>query len=128
MKIILIDIAIASIAVFTPIKPMLLVVGFLILIDLFTGILRSLKVREKITSTKLRRTIGKMLAYQLAIITGFVLEKYLIDGMVPVAKMVAAVIGITEFKSILENTEAITEKKIFKDIIEKFNGKREKDK
>ncbi len=69
-----------------------------------------------------------MLAYQLAIITGFVLEKYLIDGMVPVAKMVAAVIGITEFKSILENTEAITEKKIFKDIIEKFNGKREKDK
>ncbi len=115
--------SLAIVAVFTPIHAVLIVVGVLISADFFTGILRSIKIGNDITSKALSRTVTKMLAYQLAVITAFLLEKYLLDSAMPAAKIVASVIGITEFKSILENTEAITGKPVFKTLIEKLNSK-----
>jgi len=115
--------SLAIVAVFTPIHAVLIVVGVLISVDFFTGILRSLKIGNDITSKALSRTVTKMLAYQLAVITAFLLEKYLLDSAMPAAKIVASVIGITEFKSILENTEVITGKPVFKTIIDKLNSK-----
>lgn len=123
MKDTLLAIGLAITAILAPIQPMLITVGCLILADLVTGLIRAFKLDERITSKALSRSVYKMLAYQMTVITAFLLEKYLIDGALPAAKLVASIIGITEFKSLLENTEAITGKPVFKTIIEKLNSK-----
>jgi hypothetical protein len=113
---------IASTAALAPIKMVLITVGFLILVDLVTGIWAALKRKEKISSAVMRRTISKMLVYQLAIISGFMLETYILDGMLPVAKIVAGVIGMVEFKSILENSNKIVGGDIFKAVLTKLGS------
>ena len=113
---------IASTAALAPIKMVLVTVGFLILVDLVTGIWAALKRKEKISSAVMRRTISKMLVYQLAIISGFMLETYILDGVLPVAKIVAGVIGMVEFKSILENSNKIVGGDIFKAVLTKLGS------
>jgi len=92
---------IASLAALAPIKMVIITVGFLILADLLTGIWAAKSRGEKISSSIMRRTISKIVIYQLAVISGFMLEMHILDSLVPVAKIVAGVIGMVEFKSIL---------------------------
>jgi phage-related holin len=105
---------IAAFGVFAPIHAILLVAGILIFADLITGVWAA-KVRgEKITSAAFRRTVTKMFIYHGVLITGFLLEVYLLESMVPVAKLAGAAIGVTEFLSILENASRILGEDLFK--------------
>lgn len=113
---------VASLAVFAPIKMVMVTVGILILADLITGIWASIKRKEKVKSAAMRRTISKMLVYQLAVVCGFLLETYILDGVVPVTKIVAGAIGMVEFKSILENANSIVGGDIFKGILFKLGS------
>ena len=121
MKEWLVTLALAVVAVLAPIKTLLLAVGFLIAVDFTTGVWRAFKVKEKITSKGFRRTVTKMVAYQLAVISGFVVQKYMLDDVLPVAKLVASVIGITELKSVLENLRLITGLDFWAALREKLN-------
>jgi hypothetical protein len=96
-----------SIAALAPIKMILITVGLLVFFDLITGIWAARRKGETLKSAAMRRTISKMLIYQLTVISGFLLEHYLLDGLVPVSKLVGGVIGMVEFKSILENASTI---------------------
>lgn len=95
----------------TPIVPLLLIVGGMILIDTVTGLLKARKRKEKITSHKLGRVISKMLLYQLGIITFFLLEKYLLGEFIAsftsisffLTKIVAVFFAGIELISINEN-------------------------
>jgi phage-related holin len=109
-------------AIFAPTKPLLLAVGTLIVIDTITGVLAARKRGENFSSSALRRTISKMLVYQTAILTGFLLEKYLVD-FVAVSKIVAASTGIVEFTSIVENLSTLHGKPILQDVIKKLGSK-----
>lgn len=111
------SILIASIAALAPIHTVIISVGIMILADLFTGILAAHKRGEKITSAAMRRTVSKIVVYQTAVITGFLLERYLLNDIIPVSKVVAGVIGLVEFKSILENSNKILGKDIFKSVL-----------
>lgn len=113
--------AIAVIAVLAPIQPLLLAVGFLIAIDFVSGVWRAVKTKEKITSNGFRRTVTKMVAYNMAVISGYVLQKYMLDDVLPVAKLVASVIGITELKSVLENLRLITGLDLWAALANKLN-------
>lgn len=115
--------ALAVLAVFAPIKMVVISAFVLILTDLIFGIWAAHKRGEQITSAWMGRTVTKMLVYQVAILTGFLLETYLIGGSIPVSKLVAGVIGMVEFKSILENANDITGTDIFKQIISKLGSK-----
>lgn len=115
-------VALASLAALAPIKMVMITVGVLIMADLVTGIWAALKRGEKVSSAAMRRTISKMFIYQLAVICGFMLETYILDGIVPVAKIVAGVIGMVEFKSILENSNHIVGGDLFKIIIAKLGS------
>lgn len=117
----------ASFAVFAPIKAVIITVGILIFADLVLGILAARKRGEKITSAGMRRTITKMCVYQLAVLTGFLFETFLLGGLIPVSKLVAAVIGSVEFKSLLENVTEITGVS-FKDLISKLGSKNDETK
>jgi len=113
-------------ALMSPIKPLLIACGFLILADMVTGMISANKRKEKINSADMRRSITKMVVYQFAIISGFVLEKYMLDDLLPVSKLVAGVIGMVEFKSILENASVIAGQDILKMVMDKLGSKNAK--
>jgi len=112
----------AIVAVLAPIHALMGAVGFLIMADLFTGIWAAIKRKEKIKSSVMRRTIAKVCIYQLAVISGFLVEQYMLDEFLPVSKIVASVIGLVELKSILENGNSILGQDIFKTIISKLGS------
>jgi phage-related holin len=118
----LIKIAIAGISVLAPIKAILITVGILIFADLVTGIMAASKRKEDIDSASLRRTVSKIVVYQIAIITGFLIETYLLENAVPVSKLVATVVSMVEFKSILENSEDILGYSILKVILKQLGS------
>ena len=111
------------IVLLAPIQAVMATVGFLIFLDTATGIWAALKRSEKISSAALRRTISKMIIYQIAVISGFLIETYLVGGSLPVSKVVAGFIGLVEFKSILENSNTILGTNIFKILIKKLGSK-----
>lgn len=121
------NILLASLAVLAPIKAVMIATGALIFIDLITGIWRALKAKEKITSNGLRRTITKLAAYQLTIVTGFILQTYLLPE-VPMVKLITALIGVTEGKSVLENISTITGVDFSEIIMKLLHGSKEQDK
>ena len=79
----------ASLAVFAPIQAVIITVGVLIFTDLILGIMAARKRKEAITSGAMRRTVTKMFVYQVAVMTGFLGETFLLGGLVPVSKLVA---------------------------------------
>jgi hypothetical protein len=120
------NIALSLFAVFAPIKPLILSVGFLIFADCLTGVWAAKKRGEQIKSAALRRTVSKMVIYQIALLTGFLVEIYMIEGLLPISKLVAGAIGMVEFKSILENSTVITGQDLFKSLIQKLGSKNDK--
>lgn len=103
-----------------PIRSTLIAVSLLVMADLITGMWASLKEGRKITSTRLRRTVVKTLAYQSAIVVAFLLETYLISDM-PIVKVVSGLIGLTEGKSFFENLRRITGIDFWGQILSKLN-------
>lgn len=65
-----------------PIKPLLMMVGLMILIDTVTGILKARKLNEKITSHKLGQVISKMLLYQICVMTLYGLDVFIVGELV----------------------------------------------
>lgn len=111
------------IAFFTPINIFILGVGFMVIADLITGLLKAHKNKTPIKSNKMFRTIPKFIAYTIGIICAQIIF-VLFAVEFPVVKMVAGLIAFIELKSIDENIEAITGHSIFTSIIDKFNPKK----
>lgn len=116
------NLLLAAIAALAPIHSVLIVVGILIVADTITGVWAAVKNGQTITSARLRDTITKMLLFQLAVITGFLLEKYLLADLLPVSKLIAGIIGVTEGTSILENINKIRGDNLFKTLIDKLGS------
>lgn len=123
MKALLTHLFFATVAVLAPIQAVLLSVGFLIIADLVTGVWAARKRGEPITSAALRRTISKMLIYQLCIISGHLVEHNLMNDAVPVTKLIASVIGLVELKSLLENANGILGVDIFRELVKRLGSK-----
>lgn len=108
-----------------PIKATMFAVGALIIVDLFTGVWAAIKRDENITSNGFRRTVSKVIAYQLAIITSFIIDKYFAVGFgIEVVKIVAGLVAMTEFKSIMENISSITKLDLWKQILKQTQGQK----
>ena len=112
----------ATIAALAPIQAVMISVGVIIMLDLITGIWAAVKRKEKIESAALRRTVSKFLIYQLAVISGFVVQHYMLGDIMPTSNVVAGVIGIVELKSILENSNTIVGMDIFSALIAKLGS------
>ena len=110
----LIELFMAIAVVLAPIKAVMITVGVLVFADLIFGIWAARKRGEKITSARMSHSIQKALVYQGAVITGFLVEKYLMDGLLPVCKIVAGLIGSVEMKSLLESANDILGQPVFK--------------
>lgn len=94
-----------------PIKPLLLTVGFFIILDTIFAIYRSYKIGIEITSRRFSGVISKMFLYQIVVISAFILEKIILTdfiyGVVNIdlflTKLVALVLISNELKSLDEN-------------------------
>lgn len=107
----------AILVAFAPIQPMIFAVIALILIDLITGIWAALKRDEKIQSACLRRTVTKTAVYQFALVSAFIVEKWLLGDSLPLVKFVTSIISLTETLSIFENLNVIYGSNIFKKVL-----------
>lgn len=121
-----IKLALAVAVVLAPIKAAMAVAGVLIVADLITGIWAAYKRGEAITSAGLRRSITKMLVYQATIILAFLVEKYMLDGVLPITKIASSFIGITELKSVLENLNNASGGQLLKNLINKLGSDNDK--
>jgi hypothetical protein len=125
MKEFLFKLLVAVAGVLAPIKALMLSVGFLIFADLVTGLWAAVKDKVPVTSAGMRRTISKILVYQLAVISGFLVEHYMLTDFLPISKIVATVIGLVELKSVLENSNKILGYNLFKTVIAKLGSENE---
>lgn len=107
--------------VFMPIKATIITVMVLTVADLVTGIMAARKEKKKITSSGLKRTIIKTMVYEAVIMLGFLTEQYMTGDIIPVVKILAGFIGITELKSVMENIERISGMSIIKILINRLN-------
>ena len=101
--------ALALLCVFLfPIRHYLIGVGVLVFADFVVGAWASVKRGERLKSRRMRETVGKLLAYQVAVITGFILDGLIGIPDAFVARCISGFIALTEAKSIFENLGSIT--------------------
>lgn len=98
----------------------MLAVGTLVMADFVAGIWASAKRKQKITSRRMRETVSKSIAYQMAIIIGFILDGLIGTTDVFIARVIAALIGLVEAKSVFESLTAITGLDFWAVIMEKI--------
>ncbi len=106
---------ISALTFFSPIVPMIILVGCFIIADTVTGIWKAIKLGEEITSNKLSNVISKSLLYQGALLLAFGLDMVLLGGGGIIiatdyilSKVLLTAITFIEVKSIDENFEVIT--------------------
>lgn len=126
----LIELLLVIIAVLSPIVPALLVTLYLIGTDFILGIWAAIVKREKgepwyrtIKSRKLSHTISKLLLYNIAIITAFVIETFATAGFIPFSKLVFGLICLTEAKSVFEKIHKITNVDLYQKILNQLKRK-----
>lgn len=112
----------ATLAIFAPIKMILITTIILVFGDLITGLVAAYKRGEPLKSAGLRRTVNKLLTYLSAICIGYLVETYMLEGYLAVSKIVAGLIGVVEFKSLLENLDSINGTPLFKSLIKKLGS------
>lgn len=106
-----ITILISVTAFFAPVIPCLSLLISIIFVDFFTGIWKARRLKQKITSFRMRDSITKMVLYSILILLGFSIETIILSGHIPLLLIVAGLIIVVEFYSIIENVEQITGKK-----------------
>ena len=105
-------------AILAPVKPMVLMAIFTIILDMAFGIWRSIKKSgwASIRSRRLSNTISKSLLYSGAIVFIFLLEKFILADLLAyfisvdllLTKAFTAFCVFTELKSINENYHSVT--------------------
>lgn len=111
-----------ALAVLAPAKTVLMAIAALCAADLVTGLAAALKERQKITSRGLKRSLIKLAVYEVGLACAFLAETYLTGPELPAMKLVAALAGVTELKSILENLDRIGGQSLYKALLTRLDG------
>jgi phage-related holin len=96
------NLGIAFLSFLSPIVPLFASVSLLIATDFIFGVYRAHKLGT-LSSRKMGHTISKVLLYNLAVLTVYMIEKYVLQGDVPYSKIIVGVIAMVELKSIDES-------------------------
>jgi len=102
-------------AFFLPIIGILFLIGFAILVDTFTGIWKSKKLKIKITSRGLSAVISKLLLYEIAVILFYLIDRFILNDIIltffsvplMLTKILSLVLVSIEVMSISENYKAV---------------------
>jgi phage-related holin len=116
---------IALLAVFAPIRAAVVTVLLLALMDMVLGVLAARKRGELITSAGLRRTLTKILVYEVALVSAFLVEAHLTGDALPVTKIVSAYIGVAELKSFWENMDELAGGGLLKALVDRLTSEKQ---
>ena len=122
MKQIALKLGIAVLAVFAPAQNIMLACMTLISCDLVSGVLAARKRKETITSSGFKRTLVKLVVYELAIALGFIAQHYLMGDVIPVINIIGSYVGLTELTSAYENINEIAGENLLKNVLDKLNS------
>lgn len=114
------SLGLSILAVFAPIRPLMLVTGVLVLTDMFTGIMAARKAGTPITSSGLKQSVKKLLMYEIALCLAYLVHTYMIGDLLPAEKIIAAMVAATELKSVLENMDIMNGAPVFATVIQKL--------
>lgn len=101
---------------FSPAYPIMLGIGFLVMMDFITGMVAAKKRGELITSKKMRPTVMKGFGYMASILIAFVVQNVFLTEM-EIMKIVSGLVAMIELKSLDENLTSITGKSVFKQFL-----------
>lgn len=100
---------------FVPIYGLLIAVGTAIVLDTFTGVFKSVKLKgwKSIRSRKLSNIVSKMMLYEVCVLLLFLMDKYLLNEFVILSfgieymftKICAIFLIFIELVSVKENIE-----------------------
>jgi hypothetical protein len=108
MKEFLAKLLISTIAVLSPVTPLLLTVGIMIGLDTIIGIFRSIKKKVPVKSKLLwTGLIQKIAITSSSVFSVYLMDKYLIQSGLHLERIVATIICLTEAKSISESLEIL---------------------
>ena len=113
---------ISILAVFAPIKSMIIVAALAIILDFVVGIIAAKKRGEEIKSSKMGTTVSKLLIAETAIMMCYLVQHYLIQDAFPLTNWVSGVVGLKEIYSIMESLNSISGGKLFTDILTKLSS------
>ncbi len=94
-------------SILTPIKEVSLTLVLLIVTDFIFGITRAVKLKETITSRKMSRSIAKILFYNIVILLLYYTNIYIFETGLPLEKLGAGLICLTELRSIDESWQLL---------------------
>jgi Bacteriophage holin family len=112
------------IAIFAPIKHLLIATAIMIFVDLITGILAARKRGEPITSAGIRRSLSKLIVYEAAILIAFMTEHYMSDTL-PFVNMASSMISLVEITSVYENINSLSGTDLLKGLISKLGSNKD---
>ena len=93
----------------TPIHPLLYTIYILLMFDLITGITKALRIKDPITSKRLRDSVIKFVFYSIAVYIAFQVDITLFSAAaLYLSKLVGGYIILIEFQSNIENISTIT--------------------
>jgi len=99
--------AAAVVAWFAGTGETLLVMLLAVMLDFITGIIKAWRLKEKVTSHRMRDTVIKLFLYCSTYLLVFAIAKATLWD-VPLANVAASLILLTEAASVCENVDAIT--------------------
>ena len=100
---------------FIPVYDIVILVGCAIVLDTLTGVWKSIKVGDKITSRKLSSIVSKMLLYEATVLLFFMIDTFILNdivkGLFSVDLLTTKILGLTlvsiEVVSINENYKKV---------------------
>mgnify|MGYP000606056229 CR=1 FL=1 len=113
----------ALLTALAPIQGALVSAALLVTGDFITGVWAAKTKGEAITSARIRDTFSKMFLYLLGITLAYSIEAGMGIGLFPWVKSICLMIALSEFKSILENTNRILGRPVFKEFLKKIGSK-----
>jgi hypothetical protein len=115
MKAFFLNFAAGLLLFFSPIQGLVVAVGIAVVLDTFTGIYKSVKIRgwRSIRSRQLSNIISKMVLYEVCIIALFPIDKFLLNELLFqlvsinyfATKIACVAVILVELTSIKENIE-----------------------
>lgn len=115
--------ALSVVAVFAPLKTVMLALLFLVGSDVVTGIWAAVVTNQPLTSRRLARTVVKTFVYLTTICVVHVANKFLLsagDFSLPLDTLIVSFIALTELKSILENLQKIQKQPLLQFLIDRL--------
>lgn len=115
-------IALTILAVFAPIKAILITTLVLVLLDFILGVWAAKKRGEIITSAGMRRSVSKLVIYEICLMLAFLCENFMTGGLLPLTKIASTFIAMVELKSNLESLNTISGTDMLSALIKKLGS------